>query len=379
MKRKKHPRLHNGLGSIKYLGSGRSNPYAVYPPEYRITDRGNMIYKRALCYVPDWYTGFAVLVSFNAGTYRPGDEIEIARKAAGAPSASLDALSRKILADYRLIQHHEIAAPRLREVWDEYEEYRFGPHAPRKFSESTLHGYKNARRFFVSLEEKPISEISLSELQQIIDAAAEKYSKNYTTVVASVISNVYSYAVAHDLIRVDYSKRIVIPIAAREAVPGKAFSRDELRLLWRKAREGDRIAQALVVHCYSGFRISAFFDRFVIDRDRMIFEGGVKTYRRPVPILPEILPFIHDPIYPGCKPYINAQIHEFCRGNGLQDHTSHDCRHTFKALLDRAGVTPVAQRVLMGHSAGTDVHDAVYTHLDLEDLRREMSKIRIEF
>lgn len=379
MKRKKHPRLHNGLGSIKYLGSGRSNPYAVYPPEYRITDRGNMVYKRALCYVPDWYTGFAVLVSFNAGTYRPGDEIEIARKAAGAPAASLDALSRKILADYRMIQRNEIAAPRLREVWDEYEEYRFGPHTPRKFSEATLRGYKNARRFFTSLEERPISEISLSDLQRIIDAASEKYSKSYTTIIAAAISNVYSYAVAHDLIQVDYSKRVVIPIAARGVVHGEAFSRAELGILWRKAREGDRIAQALVVHCYSGYRVSAFFDRFVIDRKNMMFEGGVKTYRRPVPILPDILPFINDPIYPGMKSSVNKRIHDFCRKNGLSDHTSHDCRHTFKVILDRAGVSPVSQRVLMGHAAGSDVHDAVYTHLDVEDLRREMSKIQVVF
>ena len=30
-RRKKYPKLPNGFGSIKYLGKGRSNPYAVYP------------------------------------------------------------------------------------------------------------------------------------------------------------------------------------------------------------------------------------------------------------------------------------------------------------------------------------------------------------
>lgn len=379
MKRKKHPRLRNGLGSIKYLGSGRANPYAVYPPEYRISDRGNMSYKRALCYVPDWYTGFAVLVSFAAGTYRPGDEIDIARKAAGAPAAPLDDLSRKILADYRLIQNHEIAAPRLFEVWDEYIEQRFGPHAPKKYAPATKKQYTNARRFFAPLADRPISEISLTELQGVIDTASERYSRKYLEVITAAASNVYSYAMDHGMIQVNYPKRIKIPIAAREAVSGLPFSREELRILWRKAREGDAFAQALVVHCYSGFRISAFFDGFVVDLDRMVFEGGVKTYRRPVPILPEILPFVHDPVYPVPQRLIYTTIHDYCRENGLRDHTSHDCRHTFKALLDRAGVAPVAQRVLMGHAAGQDIHDRVYTHLDVEDLRREMSKIRIEF
>lgn len=378
MRRKKHPRLHNGLGSIKYLGSGRSNPYAVYPPEYRITDRGNMIYKRALCYVPDWYTGFAVLVSFNAGTYRPGDEIEIARKAAGAPAASLDLLSRKILADYRLIQGHEVAGPTFGDVWDEYEVFRFGEHAPRKFSEETRRQFQNCRRFFRHLDDRRISEVRLSDLQTIIDGMSEVYSKSYTKMAASFLSTVYHYALNHDYIKTDYSTRIVIPIIARESVKGEAFSREDLRIIWREANAGDQTAQSILVHCYSGFRVSAFYDRFVVDLDRMVFEGGVKTYRRQVPIIPEIAPFVHAPVWDCNKQGVNPRIRKFCEAHGMRPHTSHDCRHTFKSLLDRYDVAPIAQRLLMGHSAGSDVHDLVYTHYDLEDLRREISKIRVE-
>lgn len=31
-KRKKYPKLPNGYGSIKFLGGGRRNAYAVHPP-----------------------------------------------------------------------------------------------------------------------------------------------------------------------------------------------------------------------------------------------------------------------------------------------------------------------------------------------------------
>ena len=31
-KRKKYPKLPNGYGQIRYLGSNRRNPYGVYPP-----------------------------------------------------------------------------------------------------------------------------------------------------------------------------------------------------------------------------------------------------------------------------------------------------------------------------------------------------------
>lgn len=35
-RRKKHPRLPNGLGSIRYLGRHRKHPYAVHPPQSQI-------------------------------------------------------------------------------------------------------------------------------------------------------------------------------------------------------------------------------------------------------------------------------------------------------------------------------------------------------
>lgn len=223
-----------------------------------------------------------------------------------------------------------------------------------------------------------LPDISLSELQAVVDSMSEKYSAAYVRVVIAAVSNVYSYAMDHDYIKTDYSKRLAVPMIAKQTTPREPFSRRDLRTLWRQASDGDRMAQALIVHCYSGFRLSAFYDDFVVDRKNLIFEGGVKTYRRPVPILPEILPFVRDPVYPVRKGIVNKEIHAFCDAHGLAQHSSHDCRHTFKTLLDRYGVAPVAQRVLMGHSAGRDVHDAIYTHFDVDDLRREMSKIKIE-
>ena len=65
---RKHPRLPNGFGSIRYLGKGRTNPYAVHPGR-KGESKGR---SKALCYVPDWYTGMAVLAAWHAGQYRPG-------------------------------------------------------------------------------------------------------------------------------------------------------------------------------------------------------------------------------------------------------------------------------------------------------------------
>ena len=74
-KRKKHERLPNAYGSIRYLGKNRKNPYAVHPPCKDINEEGDYVRPKAICYVDDWYVGFAVLNAWHAGTYKPGDEM----------------------------------------------------------------------------------------------------------------------------------------------------------------------------------------------------------------------------------------------------------------------------------------------------------------
>lgn len=377
MKKQKHPRLGNGLGSIRYLGAGRSCPYGVYPPEYRLTDAGYLSYKKALCYVPDWYTGFAVLISYRAGTYHPGDEIEIAKKSAVSSPAQLSELAQKIMADFRMIQNGETAAPLFSEVWDQYDEYRFGIHATKKYSKSLRLAFENAGRFVAPLMKRRIDRISLMDLQDLVNRLSEQYSASYVKLIIAQISSVYSFAAKYGYIERDISKQLEVPLIARPEQAGEAFSRSELRVVWRKANEGDRLAQSILVHCYSGFRLAAFYDGMVIDMKAQTFFGGVKTGRRLVPILEEIRPFVHDPVYEVSAQYASKRIREWCAANGLSVHTSHDCRHTFKSLMDRAGVSPVAQRLLMGHSSGQDVHDRVYTHFDVEDLRREIEKITV--
>ena len=71
-RRKKHSRLPNGYGSIRYLGKNRKNPYAVHPPANIDGDR-----PAALCYVDDWMKGFIILTAYKAGTYKPGMEKDL--------------------------------------------------------------------------------------------------------------------------------------------------------------------------------------------------------------------------------------------------------------------------------------------------------------
>ena len=92
-KRKKYPKLPNGFGQVRYLGKGRRNAYGVYPPAVEEYDNGQKKTPPALCYVSDRMAGIAVLTSYHAGTYKPGDEVMIEKE-----------MRQKSLADTKFFQ-----------------------------------------------------------------------------------------------------------------------------------------------------------------------------------------------------------------------------------------------------------------------------------
>lgn len=105
-KRKKYTNLPAGFGTIRYLGSGRRNCYAVHPPA-KVNELGKTVRPPAICYVDDYVKGFAVLTAYKAGTYQPGMERELEI----APTTDADALLSRILADYNTIKGVEDKHP----------------------------------------------------------------------------------------------------------------------------------------------------------------------------------------------------------------------------------------------------------------------------
>jgi len=61
---------------------------------------------------------------------------------------------------------------------------------------------------------------------------------------------------------------------------------------------------------------------------------------------------------------------------GIKKHTPHDCRHTFSMLCDKYGVTENDKKTMLGH-AFSDVTNKVYRHRELEELRKQIEKIKI--
>ena len=56
--------------------------------------------------------------------------------------------------------------------------------------------------------------------------------------------------------------------------------------------------------------------------------------------------------------------------------TPHVCRHTYCSNMAKSGMNPKALQYLMGHS-DISVTLNTYTHVNLEDARKEIARLRI--
>ena len=98
-KKKKRPRLPNGYGSIKYMGAGRRNPYAVYPPaQDYYEESGAMITPKAIAYVDTWQKGFVILTAWHAGTFDQG--MEVLLQTPEEDYTGMNDLVRRVLSDF---------------------------------------------------------------------------------------------------------------------------------------------------------------------------------------------------------------------------------------------------------------------------------------
>ena len=177
-KRKKYPKLPNGYGQIRYLGSNRRNPYGVYPPATEEYPNGQMKPQKALCYVPDWTTGFAVLTAYKAGNYVQGMEKELAEI---NDNQNTDKFIQTLLANYNLIRGNDNNAEdslTYKDVFFRFYNRKFGhgfeeKGVKRSSMEYALRaGFKNSE----ALHDKIFTDITSDDLQEVLDNCPLKHA-----------------------------------------------------------------------------------------------------------------------------------------------------------------------------------------------------------
>lgn len=374
MKRRKNPRLKNGFGSIRYLGKGRTRPYAVFAPSSTTNNRGQYRYDKPIAYAKTWQDGFCLLVAYNSGNFKPGMVID-------------SAISQKITNEV-VEQVLSVFAPNLskggltfKEVFERFYDYKFNQEQ-KEFSKAIKASYNAGFKNCKAIHNKPIADLTFQELQKVIDDSPLGWSSKKA--ILMTVNQVFRYAFAFEHIDRDISNLLQVR-SANDNEKGVAFTMDELRII-HKCKDHP-IAKSILFMCLSGFRINEY-KTLQIDIESNTMIGGSKTKagkNRLVPIHPFIKPYIEDikenPT--GILSSIPAEgfrnaMYSFLNSVGIQKHTPHDTRHTFSYLCDKFKVDQIAKKRMIGHSF-QDVTNAVYGHTDYDILYSEILKIPMDF
>ena len=381
-KRKKYPKLPNSFGSIRYLGKGRRNCYAVHPPA-TIDKTGKPVRPPAICYVDDYLKGFTVLTAYKAGTYQPGMEKDLEI----SPTTDIDALISRLIADYNTIKnvedkHPEVKKLTFEEVYEQFFKWKYENPNKKKLSNQSKLSTKAAYKNCAVLHTKEFESIKVAELQEVLDDCELKHAS--IELIKSLFNQMYKYAIANEICT-DNKALLATIEQDDDDEHGIPYTIEQVKKFWEYS--DDEEVQFVLIICYSGFRISEF--RTVeVDLDKKYFHGGIKSRTskiRYVPIHPDIYDFVSARMekYHSLLPYSSGTyrtkhfypLMEKFNMTGDPKHTPHDCRHTFSMLCQKYKISDTDRKIMLGHSFGNDVTNAVYGHRDVEDLHEEIKKI----
>ena len=322
--RKMH-RLPNGFGSIKKLSGVRRNPYGAYPPTTSYYPNGTPRPTKAIGYYATYAEAMKALTEWNAEPFH----------------------TEKITFD---------ACCAL------YFEHKFN--GRRKYSDSMKNSLKAAYKNCGAFHGRIMDNITPMELQKLVDTCPLKHSS--VELIVHLLKSVWTFAEQNDYVRKDITKslRINIPDDDEHGAP---FTDEEIKILWQHT--DDPVCVSALSMIYSGFRVSALKSWEINMQDKTIY-GGVKTGKRTVPIHAAILPFVSS-----AKSIVAKDFRKGLSAYGIDNHTPHDCRHTFSWLCDKYHVDNISKHMLMGHSLGKDVEAKVYSHRTIDELRTEINKI----
>lgn len=257
----------------------------------------------------------------------------------------------------------------------------------KKLSKSSIYCTKGAFKKCAALHDMVYANIRTIHMQAILDDFTLSHA--YMEHIKNLFNQMGKYALEYDIIQKDYSQFVKIN-KEDDDEHGVPFSKEDIEKLW--THKDIPFVDTILIFIYSGWRISELLQMPLenIDLENRTFLGGTKTKagkNRIVPIHPKIFDMVKQRHVSGRKSIIYDNtprmsvsayykaFNQALKAAGIKTpHTPHDCRHTFATLLNNAGANPVAVKKLMGHSSN-DITEKIYTHKDIEELRKEIEKI----
>jgi transcription elongation factor Elf1 len=332
----------NGYGSVVKLSGKRRRPYCARKTS-GYDERGYPIYK-------------------NIGYYAKREDALMA------------------LAEYNRNPYDiDLSKVTMQELYDRWSARDFP-----KMSTSSVNAHKTAVNHCAALLCLPYKSIKAYQMQEMIDGCGCGYSTQGA--IKNLFNKLDLYAMELDVITKKNSELIhAAPIPPTSKRP---FSREEINTVWDHQYEP--YADTILILIYSGFRINELLtiETANVNLDENWIKGGLKTKAgkdRIVPIHPLIRDMVSSRVLEGNKYLISVKEKristyqyyiiwgKFMTDHGME-HTPHECRHTFRSLLDSAGANKKCIDMMMGHTS-KDVGERVYTHKTLQELAEALSLV----
>ena len=243
--------------------------------------------------------------------------------------------------------------------------------AKKTFTEGRKHNYYAAYKYLEPLKDKPIRSIKAPQMQACIDACTTTQQVEIKT----VCHKIFDYAMKMEFIDHDPS-RYLKSENVNERRKREVLTADQITALEDIDEWWSKITLMLV---YSGMRTKELkeLDPEWIDIDNGcidIQKAKNKSSLRQIPIHAHVLPLFSEYKEFGCNLFgythdgLNKALKLFC------GHTAHDSRHTFATRMRECGCDPLILQLLLGHTPST-ITERVYTHITLEELRKNLEKL----
>lgn len=353
----------NGFGTVRKLSGARRKPWAVYAPPAFLP--GSLTKKRKLigCYTTRAEAMLALSEWHNT------------------PTSTYD------------VSNEEITLEQLR---TEYVNIKYS-----SISKSTQATYNAAWRYFEEFYHAKVKNLRSSHFQAVVDSATlqgRSHSSLHKIKVFAVLLE--NYAMQNDIIDKNYAQFIILP---KHSEKEKEYFNDiELKKLEKAADNGDECAQAIIIMCYTGWRLNEFLSLtpFSYDEKSKTLTGGMKTQagkNRVVPVNLKIQPYLDNWLNKGGETIVCRENEVGRKGNKktvlvpvsdkffyknwyyptlekleIRRLTPHATRHTFISMLHKVGADKWDIQRLAGHSSDT-VTNKVYTHVDLTQLKNAIN------
>lgn len=271
---------------------------------------------------------------------------------------------------------------------------RWKPVHAREVSKSQMSCYATAFNQSSQLHSRKFRTLRKSDFETVIlSLEQEGKSKSSCEKVLQLFGQLSKWAVDEGIVNQNHSKNV--KTTAEQKGEKHAFTDEQVKAIRGAKSRAKTVALVLIA---TGARTVEFFNVPLTDCYEDYFIAGSKT-KKGRPVNRRVIAVSADGKdayqellrearasggkrlidgYKGNRNSVNFQKRDFkelMEEIGCPNMTPYNCRHTFSTRAVRAGVTPQLLSRMMGHS-DIKTADQHYTHLDADDILKEITKIK---